>query len=357
MPRTYKPVAGTLRRKKYSDTAMTDAVDAVHQGMSQREASEKFDVPHGTLQDKLKGAHSLPLGGQPVFSEEEEIVIAKSVATLGDWGYPVDALEVHLMLKQYLTKRGRKVSKFRDNLPGKDWLYSSFVHQRRDIISQRMCQNICQKRAQVTSDVVGVYFDNLEATLAGVPPGNIINFDETNLTDDPGQKKCLYRRGCMYPERVLNSTKASTSIMFAGTASGELLHPYVVYKAEHLHDRWIQGGPAHVRYNRTRSGWFDSVCFTDWFMSVVVPYCRRLDGTSKKVLIGDNLASHFSADVIAKCEDQNIRFACLPPNSTHMCQPLDVCLYGPMKRYWRETLTEWKSVSYTHLTLPTNREV
>jgi len=91
------------------------------------------------------------------------------------------------MVKQYLTKRGRTVSKFRDNLPGKNWLYS-YVHRRRDIICQRMCQSICQKRTQVTSDVVGAYFDNLEVTLAGIPPSNIINFDEMNLTDDPGPK-------------------------------------------------------------------------------------------------------------------------------------------------------------------------
>jgi len=261
-------------------------------------------------------------------------------------GYPVDALKLRLLVKQYLTKRGRTVAKFRDNLLGKDWLYS-FVRRQCDIISQRMCQNICQKRAQVASDTVTTYFDNFETTLDGVPPTNIINFDETNLMNDPGQKKCLYRRGCKYPERVMNNTKASTSIMFAGTASGELLHPYVVYKAQHLHDRWIEGGPPEVRYNRTRSGWFDSMCFTDWFLSVVILYYRRLDG--KKVLIGDNLASHFSEDVIAKCEELEISFVSLPPNSTHTCQPLDVCMYGPMKKYWRETLTEWKSGAGRHM--------
>jgi len=89
---------------------MNNAVDAVHQGMSQREACQQFDVPRGTLQDKLKGVDSCPLGGQPIFSENEEIVIAKNVATLGDWEYPVDVIEVRLMVKQYLTKRGRTVS-------------------------------------------------------------------------------------------------------------------------------------------------------------------------------------------------------------------------------------------------------
>ena len=32
---------------------------------------------------------------------------------------------------------------------------------------------------------------------------------------------------------------------------------------------WTEGGPAKVRYNRTKSGWFDSVTFEDWFFTVV----------------------------------------------------------------------------------------
>ena len=92
-----------------------------------------------------------------------------------------------------------------------------------------------------------------------VSPTTLINLDETNLSNDPGHKKCVYRRRCKYPERSMNSTKASTSIMFAETVSEELLDPYMVYNAEHMHDRWIED----VRYNRSRSGWFDTVCFID----------------------------------------------------------------------------------------------
>ena len=43
------------------------------------------------------------------------------------------------------------------------------------------------------------------------------------------------------------------------------------------------------------------LAFTDWFLSVVVPFCRRLDG--KKVIIGDNLALHFSEEVLLKSAD------------------------------------------------------
>jgi hypothetical protein len=42
------------------------------------------------------------------------------------------------------------------------------------------------------------------------------------------------------------------------------------------------------------------------------------------------------------CEQHNIRFIFLPENSTHLLQPLDTHVFGPMKRQWRSGLTSWK---------------
>jgi len=62
-----------------------------------------------------------------------------------------------------------------------------------------------------------------------------------------------------------------------------------------------------------------------------------------KVLIGDNLGAHMSPAVLALCEKHNIRYIFLPENSTHIMQPLDVSVFGPMKRHWRENvLSAWK---------------
>lgn len=106
----------------------------------------------------------------------------------------------------------------------------------------------------------------------------MVNFDETNLTDDPGSKKFIYKRDTRYPERVINSTKTAISLMYAGTADGQLLPIYVVYKADHLWDSWTSGGPPCTRYNRSKSGWFDSTCFEDWFFTIVVPFFRNKPG-------------------------------------------------------------------------------
>lgn len=46
------------------------------------------------------------------------------------------------------------------------------------------------------------YFRRLRLSLDGIPAENIINYDETNLSDNPGSVKCIFRRGTKYPERL-----------------------------------------------------------------------------------------------------------------------------------------------------------
>ena len=110
-----------------------------------------------------------------------------------------------------------------------------YIRRYKNIISERFAQNIKRCRANVTRESIGEYFQNLENTLEGVEPCNILNYDETNLTDDPGKQKVLCRRGSKRVERIMDSSKSSTSIIMAITASGLLLPPYVVYRSLHLY--------------------------------------------------------------------------------------------------------------------------
>lgn len=82
------------------------------------------------------------------------------------------------------------------------------------------------------AEVLNQYFDHLENTLIDVPDENMINFDETNLSDDPGKKKCVFRRGAKYRYQIKDFSKSNISLMIAGTATGELLPPFICYKAK-----------------------------------------------------------------------------------------------------------------------------
>jgi hypothetical protein len=75
---------------------------------------------------------------------------------------------------------------------------------------------------------------------------------------------------------------------------------------------------------------------------VFLLHVKKLPKEDIKVLIGDNLAAHLSPYVTDLCAIHNIRFVFLPENSTHLLQPLDVAVFAPMKRRWREVLTAWK---------------
>lgn len=66
---------------------------------------------------------------------------------------------------------------------------------------------------------------------------------------------------------------------------------------------------------------------------MILPFVRKLSGRKRKILIGDNLRSHFSHQMIFTCIDNNIAFVCLPLNATHLCQPLNLSVFGPMKIY------------------------
>ncbi len=64
-----------------------------------------------------------------------------------------------------------------------------------------------------------------------------------------------------------------------------------------------------------------------------------------RLLIVDGHNSHFSTEFIKFCSKKNIELFCLPPHTTHILQPLDVGLFGPLQSYYGRSVEE-----YLHLT-------
>lgn len=278
--------------------------------------------------------------GRPtIFSEDEEKSFTSHIIFMSNYGFPIDKTDLRYIVKSYLDRLGKKVNTFRNNLPGLSWV-SNFL-KRNKPLSYRLATNIKRSRAAINEDIIRQYIQNLQNTIGDVLPENIYNYDETNLTDNPGQKKVLVKRGSKYPERICNTSKVSISLMMCGNAAGHFLPPYVVYKAKGLWQPWTEGGPIGCRYNVSPSGWFDASIFCDWFDTILIRNLKKTPG--KKVVIGDNLSSHLSPYIIDKCKQENIYFICLPPNSTHLTQPLDVAFFHPMKVAWRKILSDWKT--------------
>ena len=151
-----------------------------------------------------------------------------------------------------------EVSRCQDNMPADDW-FAGFM--KRNKMSARFASNIKRSRSKVHAEDITSFFNELEKTLqeAGTEeliPENIYNCDETNFTNDPGKTPLIVRRDRKRMENCQEVSKQSFSVMWCGSASGELLPPMIVYRAMNCYKGWVQGGPKNAIYDSTKSGWF-----------------------------------------------------------------------------------------------------
>ena len=215
-----------------------------------------------------------------------------------------------------------------------------YLLKRHKDYTNRLTFNIKRARAAVDEKVLCEYVEHLEKELEEIPPSNLWNFDETCLVNNPGRLKCIMKRGTRYPEQVVNHIKAGVSIMFSGNAEGKFLLPSsCVYKSTSvIMNSWVRGAPPGTKFNRIKTGWFDEGTFECFFNDILLPRLKKQEGAH--AMIGDKLSSHISESVVSKCETHNVKFICLPPNSTQLTQPLDVAYFRPLKTSWRSILNE-----------------
>jgi len=233
--------------------------------MSILKASKKYRIPYGTLYNKCNGLHQKSIGGQLRLSSDTESKIVDTINCMANWKIPVDSMNIRLLVKEYLDSQGINDRRFKNNCPGVEWM-KSFM--KRHQLTARLCDNVKPSRAEIDDTVVNKYFDELERTLVDVTPDNLFNYDETNVSDDPGEKTIICWRGLKRVERKMQHSKSCVTLMYCGNASGEYLPPMVVYKSKHCYTEWMRGGPCGTIYDSTVSGWFDGRCFGRWFTEV-----------------------------------------------------------------------------------------
>ncbi|KAG5878010.1 hypothetical protein JTB14_025465 [Gonioctena quinquepunctata] len=212
----------------------------------------RFNISVATLSRKVRGLHMKSPDYPTILSEQEERIICNGLSIAAEWGFPFEKQDLAELVKSYLARSGTTIPKFKDNRPGESWL-NNFL-RRHSELSNRFSQSVKESRAAVNYEVINKFFDNLTQNIENVSSEGIINYDETNFTDDPGRVKVIVRKKSKRAEKIMDSSKAATSVMFACTASGKFLPPYIVYKADNLWSTWTEFGPDGARYNRTKSG-------------------------------------------------------------------------------------------------------
>jgi len=116
---------------------------------------------------------------------------------------------------------------------------------------------------------------------------------------------------------------------------GTAISPLVIFKGEKLSSEWII--PANPeedwRFACSRKGWTNDDIGLEWLCRCFEPETREKAAGSPRVLILDGHNSHVNGEFIAQAYLNNILLLRLPPHTSHLLQPLDVGLFGPLKKY------------------------
>jgi DDE superfamily endonuclease len=118
------------------------------------------------------------------------------------------------------------------------------------------------------------------------------------------------------------------------SATGEKIPPLIIFKGTNLLTTWLpQPLPPGWMFSCNESGWTSNYHGMGWIEHFDARTRGNLQSPDEyRLIICDGHDSHISAGMVNFCIQNRIDLLLLPPHSSHLMQPLDVAVFGPLKR-------------------------
>jgi hypothetical protein len=305
-------------------------------------AAIAFNVPRRTLYNRVNGnmkprnqAHERDQN----LTHDEEKELVRWITRLTISGYP-PRYETLRRLAEIIRERrvktdGDEVSvKIYDRI-SKEWV-PRFIQRHPELTSIRPRSIDAARIKAASPERLQRWFDDLEKVLAefNIKPENIYNMDESGFAI--GEKEAgrvIINAHIRQKFQAKPGRQEWVTVVECVCADGSHVPPLVIFKAENLSTQWI---PASIhgnwRFNCNSKGWTSNEHGLDWLKRCFDPETREKANGEYRLLICDGHDSHITAEFFAYCMDNNILLMILPPHSSHLTQPLDVGVFGALKK-------------------------
>ena len=85
-----------------------------------------------------------------------------------------------------------------------------------------------------------------------------------------------------------------------------------------------------------------SDAFFEWFFQLFIPNLKEGGVEFPVIVFMDGHTSHLSYFVVKCAQENNVILFCFPLHNSHILQPLDVSVFGPLKQFWNKSLINFK---------------
>lgn len=320
----------------YTDSDLSNALDALQSGLSLRKAAKDWGIPLSTLYDRSKGSTSRKDANKhnQRLSADQEASLADWILIQGQLGLAPTHEQIRHFVRRILAAGG-------DRQPlGKHWI-SGFYARNPKIKTLRGKRTENSRIKSVTAEAIKAHFNNLDLpAVRDIPPECRWNMDETGIMEGFGINGLVVGSAERKSIPVKSpQSRVWTSIVECISATGNALPPAVIFRGKTVQQQWFPE-PDELRtkyagwlFTSSPKGWINHELALEWLQRVFIPE-THVEGQAR-LLILDGHGSHVSNDFMWECFYHNIYLLYLPAHSSHITQPCDLSCFSVLKGAYR----------------------
>lgn len=309
-----------------------------------KSTAAKYGIPRATLQRHLKTGSSKKKLGRftTVFSEEQELELLNYVFEMDSVFYGLSKEEFLKLVFQYAEKN-RISHPFKNGIAGRDW-YKGFVARHPDLTLRKPEPTSIARARGFNKPQVYRFFDLLEHQIQkhGIDATRLYNMDETGVqTSSNKPPRVLTKVGKRQVGLIASSERGrNTTVICCCNAAGSFIPPFMIFARKKMNSRLLDGSAPGTQGTCTDNGWINGPAFLEWLRFFIESV--RPTSDKKVILVLDNHESHKYLPALELASANHIIFISLAPHTTHRMQPLDYCVYGPLKIYFEQSVATFQ---------------
>ncbi len=162
-------------------------------------------------------------------------------------------------------------------------------------------------------------------------PERIYNVDEKGLQQGHTPPSIVAAQNGNAPPAVVSGRGSTVTVIGCGNALGHHIPPYFVFPGQRLRQELMDGSTPGATASVSDSGWSNSSIFQKYLETHFMRYAQGRADDETLLLLYDGHRSHIPLPLIDWAKQRNIILFVLPPQTSHVLQPLDVGCFGTFK--------------------------